>query len=181
MNTMTYCRNSLSDEDISAMLNTVEPSQQFIDPCNKQQSFEDISTIFLNDPINNVLYESETAATSGLDAFGIPLLSQDLSVNSSKMSQGSMASISSKNLVNVSNLIRIVFFFKIQDLSSASHLFLQNLFSRGFFFFLFMKPRTSITESWVLFPDVAKAKILEAEVLYELEAALSRVSFILTW
>lgn len=182
MNIMIYCRNSLSDEDIRAMLDTVEPSQQVVDPCNKPQTFEDVLADLLNDPVNNVLYQNGTSATNGLNAFGISLLSEDLSVNSSMMSQGSMASDSSI-LVDVSNLFKIVFLFSNNKLICPTQVtfFFQILFPRGFCFFLFMKPRGSIAESRLLVSDVAKAKIFEATVLRELEAALSRVSFIPIW
>ncbi|KAF3328098.1 hypothetical protein FCM35_KLT06704 [Carex littledalei] len=56
-------------------------------------------TKLLNDPINNIFCQIGTAAKNGLDAFGISLLPDDLSINSSMMSQASMA-LDSSTLVN---------------------------------------------------------------------------------
>ncbi|XP_078173372.1 uncharacterized protein LOC144567183 isoform X1 [Carex rostrata] len=90
--------NSLSDEDMRAMLHTAEPSQHVVDPCNKPQPLEDILTNLFNDPMNNIFYQNGIAAKNGLDAFGISLLQEDLSINPSMMSQGSMALDSSTSM-----------------------------------------------------------------------------------
>ena len=111
MNIMTYCRNSLSDEDIRAMLYTVEPSQQVVDLCNKPQPLEGILTKLLNDPINNIFCQIGTVAKNGLDAFGISLFQEDLSINSSMMSQGSMA-LDSSTSMNVRVYLRWFFYFQ---------------------------------------------------------------------
>ncbi|XP_078174030.1 uncharacterized protein LOC144567741 isoform X2 [Carex rostrata] len=83
--------DSLSDEDIRAMLHTVEPSQQVVDLCNKPEPLEDILTKLLNDPINNIFCQIGREAKNGLDALSISLLPDNLSINSSMMSQASMA------------------------------------------------------------------------------------------
>ncbi|XP_078148979.1 uncharacterized protein LOC144544359 [Carex rostrata] len=91
--------DSLSDEDIRAMLHTVEPSQQVLDPCNKTEPLDDILTKLLNDPINNIFCQIGTEAKNGLDALSISQLPGDLPINSSMMSQASMA-LDSSTLVN---------------------------------------------------------------------------------
>ncbi|KAJ3690466.1 hypothetical protein LUZ61_019630 [Rhynchospora tenuis] len=91
--------NSLSDEDIRDMVNTIEPSQQVVTPCNKATPPQDILANLLNDPTNNVFCQDGMMTTNGLDAFGISILSDDLPVNSSMMSQGYAASDSS-NMIN---------------------------------------------------------------------------------
>ncbi|KAJ4777244.1 Serine hydroxymethyltransferase 1 [Rhynchospora pubera] len=91
--------NSLSDQDIRDMVNTVEPSQQVVNPCNKEAPSQDILANLLNDPINNVFCQDEMTTINDLDTFAISVLSEDLPVNSSMMSQGYVASDSS-NMMN---------------------------------------------------------------------------------